>query len=323
VFAWGGLVTYAGTGRLPFGGGPAAEVLYRVVHEGPNLDGLDPRLRPLVERAMAKQPAARPTTQELLGQLMGQPAAAPAEATQLVEQTWATGGVASGPTTLVAWRPRRRWLAAVAGLAAVVTLAAAGVWVALSTRDGADLPYEADFSDGWQQGATSHGSTTVEGGDYQLTAEATYLVWRSAPVAEVANVSIDTTADLTEGVGEFGVWCGGESVRYRFAVDSEGGGGAIFKDVEGSAPVLLSELRVAGVEGFGDGTPNRTRIQAWCLDRDGGAELTLSVDGRAGSARDSGGSVRGGVGVYLYAGEAGAATARFDSFRVSAVEDGS
>jgi WD40 repeat protein/serine/threonine protein kinase len=71
VFAWGGLVTYAGTGSFPFGDGPTPVQLYRVVHREPLLDGLDPALRPIVEEAMRKDPAARPTAQELFLRLVG------------------------------------------------------------------------------------------------------------------------------------------------------------------------------------------------------------------------------------------------------------
>ncbi len=71
VFAWGGLVTYAGTGSFPFGDGPTPVQLYRVVHREPLLDGLDPALRPIVEEAMRKDPAARPSAQELFLRLVG------------------------------------------------------------------------------------------------------------------------------------------------------------------------------------------------------------------------------------------------------------
>ncbi|MGW0202084.1 serine/threonine-protein kinase, partial [Nonomuraea sp. NPDC003201] len=37
VFAWGGVVAYAATGRPPFGSGGAPEVLFRVVHYAPEL----------------------------------------------------------------------------------------------------------------------------------------------------------------------------------------------------------------------------------------------------------------------------------------------
>ncbi|ONH59360.1 serine/threonine protein kinase [Frankia sp. CcI49] len=71
IFAWGGLVTYAGTGSYPFGDGPTPVQLYRVVHREPLLDGLDPALRPIVEQAMRKNPAERPTAQELFLRLVG------------------------------------------------------------------------------------------------------------------------------------------------------------------------------------------------------------------------------------------------------------
>ncbi len=75
VYAWGGVILYAATGRLPAGAGPTPTVLYRVVHDQPDLTGLDAGLHPQVERAMGKDPALRPTAQELLLRLTGgQPA---------------------------------------------------------------------------------------------------------------------------------------------------------------------------------------------------------------------------------------------------------
>ncbi|CUU60506.1 Serine/threonine protein kinase [Parafrankia irregularis] len=71
VFAWGGVLAFAGTGRSPFGIGAPPIVMYRVVHEEPDLDGLDSRLLPLVRAAMSKRPADRPSAAELLGELTG------------------------------------------------------------------------------------------------------------------------------------------------------------------------------------------------------------------------------------------------------------
>jgi WD40 repeat protein/predicted Ser/Thr protein kinase len=71
VYAWGGVILYAATGRPPGGDGPTPTVLYRVVHDQPDLTGLDDGLRPLVEQAMAKDPAGRPTAQDLLLRLAG------------------------------------------------------------------------------------------------------------------------------------------------------------------------------------------------------------------------------------------------------------
>ncbi|WP_371782356.1 serine/threonine-protein kinase [Streptosporangium subroseum] len=96
VYAWGGVIAFAGTGRLPFGGGSPSEVLYRIVNEGPNLDGLDETMRAVVERAMAKDPARRPSAQRLLDELIGgRPTLA--TATQVVEHTLA---VARAPGAL-------------------------------------------------------------------------------------------------------------------------------------------------------------------------------------------------------------------------------
>ncbi|MEO3886979.1 serine/threonine-protein kinase [Nonomuraea sp. B5E05] len=88
VFAWGGVVAYAATGRAPFGTGGAPEVLFRVVHYAPDLRGMDERLRPLVEQALAKEPERRPTAQQLLDRLLGREAITAATATHLVSDSW-------------------------------------------------------------------------------------------------------------------------------------------------------------------------------------------------------------------------------------------
>ncbi|GAA0356373.1 serine/threonine protein kinase [Actinoallomurus spadix] len=69
VFGWGCLVAYAGIGRNPFGEGDGDELAGRVIHQPPDLTGLDESLRPLVEAALAKDPAERPRPAELLARL--------------------------------------------------------------------------------------------------------------------------------------------------------------------------------------------------------------------------------------------------------------
>lgn len=71
IFAWGTLVAFACTGRVPFGEGPTDAVLYRVLNEEPDLDGLANDLRPIVEAAIQKNPAARPQAGQLLRLLLG------------------------------------------------------------------------------------------------------------------------------------------------------------------------------------------------------------------------------------------------------------
>ncbi|MFD5567638.1 bifunctional serine/threonine-protein kinase/ABC transporter substrate-binding protein [Streptomyces cadmiisoli] len=65
VFALGCLLAYAATGRPPFGTGAVDALLYRTVHDEPDLDGVPDDLRELLERCLAKDPAARPTADEL------------------------------------------------------------------------------------------------------------------------------------------------------------------------------------------------------------------------------------------------------------------
>ncbi|OAA21781.1 WD domain, G-beta repeat-containing protein [Frankia sp. EI5c] len=93
VFAWGGVLVYAATGRYPFGAGPPAALLFRVVNDTPVLDGFEDSLRPLVEEAMRKDPALRPTAEQLYARLLdlrlteAEPPVGPplAELTALVE----------------------------------------------------------------------------------------------------------------------------------------------------------------------------------------------------------------------------------------------
>jgi hypothetical protein len=65
VFALGAVLVYAATGRGPFnrpGEEPSTPaLLYRVVHEDPDLDGVPEELLPLVRACLAKDTADRPT----------------------------------------------------------------------------------------------------------------------------------------------------------------------------------------------------------------------------------------------------------------------
>lgn len=65
VFAWGALIAYAATGRLPFGTSAAEAVAFRVLSDDPGLEGMPDALLPLVARALGKEPGTRPTVAEL------------------------------------------------------------------------------------------------------------------------------------------------------------------------------------------------------------------------------------------------------------------
>ncbi|TXS52815.1 serine/threonine protein kinase [Streptomyces sp. t39] len=66
IFSLGAVLCFAATGRKPFGDGVGAAVLFRVVHERPDTDGMPGGLLPLVERFMEKDPARRPDADEAL-----------------------------------------------------------------------------------------------------------------------------------------------------------------------------------------------------------------------------------------------------------------
>ncbi|GGT04278.1 MULTISPECIES: bifunctional serine/threonine-protein kinase/ABC transporter substrate-binding protein [Streptomyces] len=65
VFSLGCVLVFAATGRGPFGGGHAAAVVFRTVHDEPVLDGLPAELREAVGACLAKDPAGRPLPQRL------------------------------------------------------------------------------------------------------------------------------------------------------------------------------------------------------------------------------------------------------------------
>ncbi|MEU0566224.1 serine/threonine-protein kinase [Nonomuraea sp. NPDC005983] len=294
VYAWGGLIAFAGTGRLPFGGGAPAEVLYRIVNEGPMLDGLDHAMRDVVERAMAKDPALRPTPQRLLADLVGGTPVTPAAATQVVERTWTDIPVPPRPAAQATRREppgnaadpsraagaggasrtgRKRW-PWVAGAVAVVAVAAAAA-VAVPLLGSEAWPYEADFGDSWELGSSDGGSAQQRGSGYVLTVNAGWRLWKSAPRREPAGgVVISARARVEQGTGEFGVWCHGSSGsgdRYEFAV--RGDEVAILKRRTGGQPTPLDGPKPAKPAAA-------TRIVAECAQTGTKATLRMWLDER-------------------------------------------
>ncbi|MBD0691308.1 hypothetical protein BG452_34510 [Streptomyces sp. CBMA123] len=66
VFSLGAVLAFAATGVHPFGEGVSAAVLlYRVLHEEPDVTGVPDALRAVVLHCLAKDPAARPTPHQL------------------------------------------------------------------------------------------------------------------------------------------------------------------------------------------------------------------------------------------------------------------
>ncbi|WP_146057575.1 serine/threonine-protein kinase, partial [Streptomyces sp. SM12] len=69
VFALGSVIAFAAAGSAPFEGDSAAQLLYRVAHEEPDLARVPAGLRPLAARCLAKNPADRPAPAELAAEL--------------------------------------------------------------------------------------------------------------------------------------------------------------------------------------------------------------------------------------------------------------
>ncbi|MFJ1811768.1 MULTISPECIES: serine/threonine-protein kinase [unclassified Streptomyces] len=91
VFSLGAVLAYAATGGPPFPGDSSAALLYKVVHEQPELGepegALRGELRAVVEACLSKDPAARPAPAEVARRL------APEGAARLVAGGWLPGAL--------------------------------------------------------------------------------------------------------------------------------------------------------------------------------------------------------------------------------------
>ncbi|MFH8368535.1 RodZ domain-containing protein [Streptomyces sp. NPDC018031] len=170
VFAWGALVAYAATGRMPFGTGAPDVVAYRVMSEPADTDGVPAALAEILERALAKEPADRPTAAEAAERCV---ALLAARTTQVVgagaEPTLVDGVVSAAwdvpPHDDPGWparpRPSRKRTSAVALVATVAAGALIGGAVLLVNQDdSADAP-SATPSGSRQAPASSSASVTT------------------------------------------------------------------------------------------------------------------------------------------------------------------
>ncbi len=158
VFSWGATLAFAATGRHPFGEGRPEAVLYRMVHEEPELTGMDPRLVPLVRSALTKDPSGRPTPDALLLAVVKAAASgaelrpvpdAEAEATDVIERAWALPGPRKP-------RVRGRQLAlAGAALVVIVGCIAGALYIAHTSSTSTD-----HAANSHQGTASGHGSDT-------------------------------------------------------------------------------------------------------------------------------------------------------------------
>ncbi|WP_411084325.1 protein kinase domain-containing protein [Streptomyces sp. cmx-18-6] len=66
VFALGAVLVFAATGQSPFGSATAAVLLYRAVHEDPDLTGVPEEAREIAAACLAKDPGRRPAVDAVL-----------------------------------------------------------------------------------------------------------------------------------------------------------------------------------------------------------------------------------------------------------------
>ncbi|MFF4655654.1 ABC transporter substrate-binding protein [Streptomyces sp. NPDC001381] len=78
VFSLGCVLAYAATGRPPFGTGSLDALLYRTVHDAPDLEGVPAELAEVVGGCLEKDPDLRPTAGALAASLAAAPPAPPA-----------------------------------------------------------------------------------------------------------------------------------------------------------------------------------------------------------------------------------------------------
>ncbi|WP_278045301.1 serine/threonine-protein kinase, partial [Actinomadura roseirufa] len=71
LFAWAGTLLFAATGTDPFAGGPLPAVMYRIMHETPDLGALPGPIAEVAADCLARDPRARPTSEAVLLRLLG------------------------------------------------------------------------------------------------------------------------------------------------------------------------------------------------------------------------------------------------------------
>ncbi|MEU6430777.1 serine/threonine-protein kinase [Microbispora sp. NPDC046973] len=138
VFAWGGVMVFAATGRPPFGDDALPAVLNRVLTKEPDLGDLEEPLRSIVALALRKNPAERPGILDITMRLLAAvPEGTAGDAPAVL--TAAPHPVYPEPDTVPSRRGSGRRRGLLAG--AAVTLAAAttgAVLLSVLPSEGAD-----------------------------------------------------------------------------------------------------------------------------------------------------------------------------------------
>ncbi|MFI5656674.1 bifunctional serine/threonine-protein kinase/ABC transporter substrate-binding protein [Streptomyces anulatus] len=181
VFSLGCVLVYAATGGRPFGSGPVEAMLFRTVHDTADLSALPPGLVPVVEACLSKDPGDRPAAADIrraFAEDLSGGSWLPGPVTHLIAErsarmlalpdidaTSLDAGTAGGPGTesgtgtvgtgtggrdtaaLPAAPARRRFLAYVAGGAALAATGGTAAWL-VSSGDGKDPVGKGEGDDG-------------------------------------------------------------------------------------------------------------------------------------------------------------------------------
>ena len=102
MFAWAVTMVFAASGVPAFGHRSIPHVIHRILHEEPDLDALDGRLRTVVASCLSKDPSRRPTARDLMDELMGHHAPATSAEHQSTAAP-ATPGPAAGTAAPSPW----------------------------------------------------------------------------------------------------------------------------------------------------------------------------------------------------------------------------
>ncbi|MFD9037635.1 serine/threonine protein kinase [Streptomyces bottropensis] len=199
VFAWGALVAYAATGRLPFGVGAPDVVAFRVMSGEPDLDGVADSLRRILEKALSKEPGDRPAATEvarLCGALLASQAtqivgvdALPTQAGDLVTPLWEMPAADDPSWQVPPGRSAKRRVGVVVVAAAVIGGLVGGVTALMpDTTDGGKRGASASPSalaeSGPQAANTDKAGTAAERGKVVSDGAASAVSWAEARTAQ-------------------------------------------------------------------------------------------------------------------------------------------
>ncbi|MCX4766574.1 serine/threonine protein kinase [Streptomyces sp. NBC_01275] len=192
VFALGQTAAFAALGKPLYGEGSAVSVLYRIVHDAPDLSALPAQLRPLIARCLAADPQDRATPAEVVEwcrQRLGRDAdagAGPAVWREVMGPQVMVPSPVPDPTPVhtlpVVTRPhpaapeqrrsRRRRAALITAAATALALLLAGLtWMVMDAADGSGDRDAAGSSASSSSSASGSGSTATPGAGTEAGAE--------------------------------------------------------------------------------------------------------------------------------------------------------